>query len=92
MAAKTVIAASVCVIGALIIMNTKTVTEAVSKWSLSTRSQARMVGIHRDLKAVVKRAIELSPLILGSPVAFAPRSSKTRSLKRSESVRRVFKD
>ncbi|CAM2985476.1 M15 family metallopeptidase [Vibrio neptunius] len=65
MAAKTVIAASVCVIGALIIMNTKTVTEAVSKWSLSTRSQARMVGIHRDLKAVVKRAIELSPFDFG---------------------------
>ncbi|CAM2957839.1 M15 family metallopeptidase [Vibrio tubiashii] len=61
MAAKTIIAASVCLIGGILIMKQKT----VSKWVLSARSEARMVGVHTDLKAVVRRAIELSPFDFG---------------------------
>ncbi len=62
MAAKTIIAASVCVaIGGLLLMKKKT----ISKWVLSARSEARMVGVHSDLKAVVRRAIQLSPFDFG---------------------------
>ena len=46
-------------------MNRKTVTKTVSQWHLSARSEARMVGVHSDLKAVVRRAIELSPFDFG---------------------------
>ncbi|NOH31601.1 M15 family metallopeptidase [Vibrio mediterranei] len=42
-------------------MNKKT----ISTWVLSARSEARMVGVHSDLKAVVRRAIQLSPFDFG---------------------------
>lgn len=65
MALKNIIAASLCLIGGLILMNRKTVEQTVSGWVLSARSEARMVGVHGDLKAVVRRAIELSSFDFG---------------------------
>ncbi len=43
----------------------KTVTETASKWMLSARSEARMAGVHDDLKKVVRRALQLSPFDFG---------------------------
>lgn len=37
----------------------------VSKWVLSARSLARLSGVHSDLQAVAKRALELSPFDFG---------------------------
>ena len=39
--------------------------KTVTKWALSARSEARMIGVHSDLKKVVRRAIELSPFDFG---------------------------
>lgn len=42
-----------------------TAVKTASKWALSARSEARMVGVHEDLKKVVRRAIQLSPFDFG---------------------------
>ncbi len=47
------------------LMFKKQVDTVVSGWVLSARSEARMLGVHDDLKAVVRRAIELSPFDFG---------------------------
>ncbi len=43
----------------------KQVNSVVGGWVLSTRSEARMIGVHADLKTVVRRALELSPYDFG---------------------------
>lgn len=39
--------------------------KTVKTWVLSARSEARMNGVHTDLKKVVRRALELSPYDFG---------------------------
>ncbi|MFA0097397.1 M15 family metallopeptidase [Vibrio splendidus] len=46
-------------------MNKKTIDETVSNFVLSARSETRMLGVHGDLKKVVRRALELSPYDFG---------------------------
>ncbi|MCC4791342.1 M15 family peptidase, partial [Vibrio splendidus] len=46
-------------------MNKKTIDETVSNFVLSARSETRMLGVHDDLKKVVRRALELSPYDFG---------------------------
>ncbi|CDT51666.1 Bacteriophage P7 related protein [Vibrio crassostreae] len=46
-------------------MNKKTVDKALSQFALSARSESRMIGVHGDLKRVVRRAIELTPFDFG---------------------------
>ncbi|MEZ8744164.1 M15 family metallopeptidase [Vibrio sp. 10N.286.49.E1] len=46
-------------------MNKKTVDKAIGKFALSARSESRMMGVHTDLKRVVRRAIELTPFDFG---------------------------
>ena len=47
------------------LMNKKTVDKAIGKFALSARSESRMMGVHADLKRVVRRAIELTPFDFG---------------------------
>ena len=47
------------------LMNKKTIDETVSDFVLSARSETRMLGVHGDLKKVVRRALELSPYDFG---------------------------
>ena len=42
-------------------MNHKTINKAVNGFALSARSETKMIGVHDRLKAVVRRALELSP-------------------------------
>ncbi|CAK2168593.1 peptidoglycan LD-endopeptidase CwlK [Vibrio crassostreae] len=46
-------------------MNKKTVDKALNQFALSARSESRMIGVHGDLKRVVRRAIELTPFDFG---------------------------
>ncbi|EOG5906825.1 M15 family metallopeptidase [Vibrio vulnificus] len=46
-------------------MNRKAVNKVISQFALSARSEARMMGVHNDLKRVVRRAIELTPFDFG---------------------------
>ncbi|MFA0093730.1 M15 family metallopeptidase [Vibrio splendidus] len=46
-------------------MNKRTIDETVSDFVLSARSETRMLGVHGDLKKVVRRALELSPYDFG---------------------------
>ncbi|HFQ4989953.1 TPA: M15 family metallopeptidase [Vibrio vulnificus] len=46
-------------------MNKKNVNKALSQFVLSARSESRMLGVHDDLKRVVRRAIELTPFDFG---------------------------
>ncbi|WCE29974.1 M15 family metallopeptidase [Vibrio sp. SCSIO 43137] len=46
-------------------MNKKKIDKTVGGWVLSARSEANMIGVHPDLKKVVKRALELSPFDFG---------------------------
>lgn len=39
--------------------------KTVNSWVLSARSEARMLGVHDDLKKVVRRALELSEYDFG---------------------------
>ncbi|WP_375752694.1 M15 family metallopeptidase [Vibrio sp. HN007] len=43
----------------------KTVNQTVSKWVLSARSETRMLGVHEDLKKVVRLALSYSPYDFG---------------------------
>lgn len=43
------------------LMNKKAINNTVSGWALSARSETKMLGVHNDLKRVVRRALELSP-------------------------------
>jgi len=43
----------------------KALTQTVSKWALSARSEARMVGVHDDLKKVTRLALKYSPYDFG---------------------------
>ncbi|CAH6917566.1 Peptidase_M15_4 domain-containing protein [Vibrio chagasii] len=47
------------------LMNKRTIDETVSDFVLSARSETRMLGVHGDLKKVVRRALELSPYDFG---------------------------
>lgn len=47
------------------LMNKKTIDKAVSGFTLSMRSEAKLIGVHHDLKNVVRRALELSPFDFG---------------------------
>ena len=46
-------------------MNKKNVDSAIGKFALSVRSESHMIGVHGDLKRVVRRAIELTPFDFG---------------------------
>ncbi|AIW17176.1 alkaline phosphatase (plasmid) [Vibrio tubiashii ATCC 19109] len=46
-------------------MNKKQVDKAVSGFALSVRSETKLIGVHHDLKNVVRRALELSPFDFG---------------------------
>ncbi len=47
------------------LMNKETINKAVSRFALSARSEAQMMGVRGDLKRVVRRAIELTPFDFG---------------------------
>ncbi len=61
---KPLLILSVLTLG-LYLMFRKQVNETVGGWVLSARSEARMLGVHNDLKAVVRRALALSPYDFG---------------------------
>ncbi len=57
------LAGTIFIVGYL--MNKKTIDRAVNGFVLSVRSETNLVGVHHDLKAVVRRALELSPFDFG---------------------------
>jgi len=59
------------------LMNKKTLDKAVSSFALSVRSETKLIGVHPDLKAVVRRALELSPFDFG--ITSGKRSAKEQN-------------
>lgn len=49
----------------LYLMFKKQVDTVVGSWVLSAKSEAKMLGVHDDLKAVTRRALQLSPFDFG---------------------------